>query len=228
MKNCLICLGLLISSLSTTAQVTTQRLYDTLPNMQEHYAKRVAQFEKEAVVTGQTIFLGNSITEGGSWAELTGDQGVINRGISGDITYTVLKRLDDIIKRKPSKLFILIGINDISKDIPEAVIADNCRKIVQRIKMKSPETRIFLQSVLPINPTYPGFPQHYDKENQVIRTNELLREVAASTQSRFINLYPLFLDDQQHLEKKFTYDGLHLNRKGYEIWSNFLKQNGFL
>src|SRR5688572_4929081 len=90
------------------AQVTNQRLFDTIPFLPEHYARRVAQFEKEPVVTGKIIFLGNSITEGGPWAELTGDRSVINRGIGGDITFSVLARLADIIRRKPSKIFILI------------------------------------------------------------------------------------------------------------------------
>src|SRR5690349_16498569 len=108
---------LLLLPLVGYSQITTKRLNDTISYIPDHYAKRIAIFEKEPVVTGKIIFLGNSITEGGQWTKLTGDASVINRGISGDITYGVLKRLPDIIKRKPSKLFILIGINDIAKDI---------------------------------------------------------------------------------------------------------------
>ena len=210
------------------SQITTKRLNDTISYIPEHYAKRIAIFEKEPVVTGKTIFLGNSITEGGQWAKLTGDASVVNRGISGDITYGVLKRLPDVIKRKPSKLFILIGINDIAKDLPDEVIADNIRKIIARVKAESPDTKIFLQSILPLNPTIPGFPQHYDKENHVLHTNELLREVARLTEVKFVNIFPIFLDEQQRLHKQFTYDGLHLNEKAYETWTNFLKESGCL
>jgi lysophospholipase L1-like esterase len=209
-------------------QVTNQRLFDTIPFLPDHYSKRISLFEKEPVVTGKIIFLGNSITEGGAWAQLTGDNTVINRGISGDITFGVLRRLDDIIRRKPSRLFILIGINDIGKDISDAVIADNCKKIIYRIRSQSPQTVIFLQSILPLNPAYPGFPQHYDKEHHVISTNILLREVAVETQCKFVNLYPVFLDDQHRLHESFTGDGLHLNRAGYERWINFLKETGCL
>ncbi len=77
------------------------------------------------------MFLGNSITEMGNWKNVLNDTTVINRGIGGDITYGVLKRLKDITDRRPSKLFILLGINDIGKDIPDAVIADNYLKIRQ-------------------------------------------------------------------------------------------------
>ena len=207
---------------------THQHLFDTIPFMPDHYASRVAQFEKEPVTTGKIMFLGNSITEGGPWAELTGDKTVINRGIGGDITYSVLKRLDDVIVRKPSKLFILIGINDIGKDIPDAVIAANCRKMIGKLLTGSPQTKIYLQSILPLNPDIHGFPQHYDKEEHVIHTNELLRQVATSSGVIFVNLYPLFLNEQHRLDKKFTADGLHLNHSAYERWVTCLKELGHL
>ena len=145
------------------AQVTNQRLFDTIGFIPEHYPQRIAVFEQEPVVTGRIIFLGNSITEMGNWKKLLNDTTVINRGIGGDITFGVLKRLDDVIKRQPSKLFLLIGINDIAKDIPDAVIADNIRKIILRVQAESPSAKIYVESILPVNLDVPNFPQHYDK-----------------------------------------------------------------
>lgn len=216
---------LLIHAQST---VTNQRLFDTIPFVPDHYPRRIAQFEKEPVVTGKIIFLGNSITEGGKWAELTGDPTVINRGISGDITFGVLKRMRDITRRQPSKLFILIGINDIGKDIPDAVIADNYRKIIREVQTQSPATKIYVQSILPVNPDYPGFPQHYDKQAHVVHTNQLLRQVAKSMHCRFVNIAPLFMDSQKRMDKKYTIDGLHLNTAGYQKWVTYLKKSGCL
>src|ERR1700759_3527419 len=119
----------LLFPLAVQAQtVTNQRIYDTIPFIPEHTPQRLAQFAKEPIVTGRVIFLGNSITEMGNWKKVTGDTTVLNRGIGGDITYGVLKRLKDITDRQPSKVFILLGINDIGKDIPEVVIADNYLK----------------------------------------------------------------------------------------------------
>src|SRR5215469_2048183 len=94
----------------TQTNVTNQKLFDTIGFVPEYYPQRVAIFEKEPVVTGRIIFLGNSITQFGDWKKLLNDSTVINRGIGGDITFGVLKRLDDVIKRQPSKLFLLIGI----------------------------------------------------------------------------------------------------------------------
>mgnify|MGYP001556411152 FL=1 len=103
------------------SQVTNQRLFDTTGFMVDHYTQRKAMFENQPVVPGRIIFLGNSITEMGKWKDLLNDSTVLNRGIGGDVTFGVLSRLDDVIRRKPSKVFLLIGINDIGKDIPDAV-----------------------------------------------------------------------------------------------------------
>jgi lysophospholipase L1-like esterase len=218
----------LLSVPSAEGQVTNQNLFDTIPFMPDHYKQRVALFQNEPLVKGQTIFLGNSITEMGKWKELTGIPSVVNRGIGGDITFGVLQRLGEIIQRQPAKLFMLIGINDIGKDIPDEKIADNCRKIIARVKAESPATVIFLQSILPVNPAVRRFPQHYDKEDHVVHTNALLRKVAEESNVRFVNLYPLFLNGQQRLDESLTTDGLHLNEKAYKIWVDFLKETDCL
>jgi lysophospholipase L1-like esterase len=210
------------------AQVTNQNLYDTLPNLVDHYKKRMAEFQKDPVVTGKVIFLGNSITEGGKWQELFNDKSIVNRGIGGDVTFGIINRLDDIVIRKPSKLFILIGINDISKDFPDVVIVNNYKKIIQEIKLRSPETKIFVQTLLPLNPSYPRFPQHYDKGDHVISVNKLISQLAIDENVSLINLYPLFLDNQGRMDAKYTYDGLHLNTEGYKLWASFLKENKYI
>jgi lysophospholipase L1-like esterase len=203
---------------------TTQRLYDTLPTMTELYATRTAKFEAEPVVTGRIIFFGNSITQGGDWARLTGDSTVLNRGIGGDVTFGLRHRLPDITVRQPSKLFILIGINDISRDIPNAVIAANYRAIIDEVHSASPTTTIYVQSILPVNPDVPNFPQHYDKGAHVLAVNRLLRAVARETHAHYVDLHPLFLDARGRLDARYTGDGLHLNALGYQRWVDYLKK----
>src|ERR1700722_16284288 len=153
-------LFLLLPILTTAQSVSNQNIYDTVPFIPEHTPQRLAQFAKEPIVTGRIIFLGNSITEMGDWKNVLNDSTVINRGIGGDNTYGVLKRMKDITDRYPSKIFILLGINDIGKDIPDVVIANNYLKIVREIHDKCPKTFIYVKTVFPVNPTIPHFPQH--------------------------------------------------------------------
>jgi len=215
-------------TLSAQSQVTNQRLFDTIGFIPEHYAPRVTQFNAEPIVKGRIIFLGNSITEMGNWKKLTGDTTVINRGIGGDITFGVLKRLDDVIAREPSKVFLLIGINDIGKDIPDSVIADNIRKIVVTINQGSPNTKVYVQSILPVNRDFKNFPQHYDKLEHVLHTDAILPGMLKTVNCTFVNIFPLFLDAHHRLDANLSIDGLHLNIKGYGIWIDYLKKNGYL
>ena len=67
-----------------------QKTWNTIPNMPQHYVERIASFKNQPVVTGKIMFLGNSITEGADWIKLLKDSTVINRGISGDITFGIL------------------------------------------------------------------------------------------------------------------------------------------
>jgi len=207
---------------------STRRVDDTRVNQPEHYAELVARFRSEPVSAGGLMMVGNSITEGGNWRALFDDDSVLNRGISGDNTFGVLARLDEIVRHHPRKLFLMIGINDISRDIPDEVIAYNVREILMKIQEATPETEIFLQSLLPISPGHPGYLQHFAKEDHVVHTNRLLREVAVEVNCRFINLFPVFMDAQERMDHRFTYDGLHLNEAGYVQWASYLKEQRYL
>jgi lysophospholipase L1-like esterase len=182
------------------------------------------------VITGIIVSLGNSITQMGDWKKLMNDTTVINRGIAGDITFGVLKRLDNIVSLQPSKLFLLMGINDIGKDIPDAVIAGNIKKIILRLQKKSPSTNIYVESILPVNPDIPNFSQHYDKQEHVLSTNKLIEKVAEETLCTFIKIHDLFIDSKGRLDAKLTPDGLHLtpDKGGYEKWVAFLRKQGYL
>jgi len=211
-----------------TTVAFAQRTWDTIPNLPDLYRQRTELFKKEPVVKGKIVFLGNSITQGGNWKRLLGDSTVINRGIGGDITFSMLLRLDDVIQRAPSKVFLLIGINDISKGIPEEVIMENIFTIVSRIRSGSPKTEIFVQSILPLNPSVKDFPEKYDKQEQVTILNTQLQKYAERLKYTFVDLFPKFLDKENRLDEKYTGDGLHLNAAGYARWVAVLKELKYL
>ena len=204
--------------------------YDTIPYVPEFYAKRVALFNNESIVSGKVIFLGNSITQFGDWKKLLKDSFVINRGIAGDITFGVLNRLDDVIARQPSRLFVKIGINDIAKDIPEEVIVANIVTIVQKVKAGSPKTQIFVHSILPTNDSVKNeYPNAYNKNGQVVKVNRQLKSNATKFGYTYIDLYKTFSDKKGKLSVKYAEaDGLHLNKAGYLKWVEVLKKKRYL
>lgn len=191
------------------------------------YLEQVAKFKADVKSKNDYVFLGNSITAGTDWSKLLNLPQAKNRGISGDITFGVLERLQDVIDGKPKKVFILIGINDISRNIPDSVILGNYKKIIERIRKGSKKTEIYFNTLLPVNASFEKFKNHYGKDDHILYLNSEIRKFAAKKVT-VIDLYPQFLDKDNHLKAELTKDGLHLIPAGYKVWADFLNSTGYL
>lgn len=188
------------------------------------YYQRATLFEELPVTSKDIIFLGNSITNGGEWAELLNNKHVKNRGISGDVCMGVYDRLDAILKGKPAKIFLLIGINDVSRGTPADTIVNRIGKIVKKIKKNSPKTKLYLQSILPVTDHYKMFGNHTKHWQMVKGINEKLAELAESEKVTYIDLYSHFVDSVTgKMNVLYSNDGLHLLGKGYLKWAEIVK-----
>ncbi|TVZ57524.1 lysophospholipase L1-like esterase [Flavobacteriaceae bacterium MAR_2010_105] len=189
----------------------------------EHYYKRKALFENTPDTKNEIIFLGNSITEGGDWKALFPDKNVINRGISGDVTDGVLFRLDEVTASRPSKVFLLIGTNDMARGKSVDYVLENTEKIILQIKKQSEETKIYIQSILPINPNVGDkFSGHKNNHQKIIEANKRLKALAKKQGLKFINLHKRMENGKNHLKPEYTYDGLHLTDEGYLKWKKII------
>jgi lysophospholipase L1-like esterase len=220
-----VCISLFFGLVSMAA--TSQNIrYDTIQYAKEYYQKRVAVFNNEPVLKHRIIFIGNSLTQFGDWSKLLDDSTVVNRGIAGDNTYGVLARLNDIIIRKPAKLFIEIGINDISQNIPGQIIIRNIRLIVKQLHSKSPETKVYITSILPTNDRVKTeYPQAYHKNDQVDLINRELIRHATSDDYTYIDLNSKVKDKNGELDTQYAKtDGIHLNQLGYSKWVGLINK----
>lgn len=189
------------------------------------YAGKVGQFKSFPKSNKDIIFLGNSIMTYTDWNELLGLKTAKNRGIPGDMTFGVLERLGDVIEGKPAKIFVLIGINDINRGVPDSLILNNYKRIIDRIKLGSPATKIYFHTLLPVNKTFTSL---IGKTSHIINVNAKLKALAAKEKITLIDLYPNFLDDMGALDPKYTFDGLHMNDLGYFKWAAILKKGNYL
>ncbi|GHT83806.1 esterase [Bacteroidia bacterium] len=185
------------------------------------YYERVEQFGNEPSITSKDIvFLGNSLTEGGKWDEYFPKQKIVNRGIIGDEAMGIYDRLYQILPGKPKKIFLQTGANDVSHDLSIDSIIGLVTKVVDKILLESPETKLYLQGSLPIDESFGRYKNLTGKTEVFPVLNERLKFLAASRGIVFVNLFPLFTAPNTYvLNKELTTDGLHLNSKGYEIWT---------
>ena len=188
------------------------------------YYQRATLFEELPVTSSDIIFLGNSITNGGEWAELFDNPHVKNRGISGDVCMGVYDRLDAILKGSPAKIFLLIGINDVDRGASADTIVERIGMIVDKIRKDSPSTKIYLQSVLPVSDHYKMFNGHTSRWQVVPEIKKGLVRLAADRVVKYIDLYSHFIDNTTgKMNIKYTNDGLHLLGKGYKKWVGIVK-----
>jgi lysophospholipase L1-like esterase len=221
---CLTALSFLLISITTVNAQTVQWDSTYRPGK---YVELVKKFKDDPKSKKDIVFLGNSITAGTDWSKLLDLPQAKNRGISGDITFGVLDRLQDVIDGKPSKIFILIGINDISRNIPDRIILRNYKQMIARIRKGSKKTQIYFNTLLPVNSAFEKFKNHYGKDEHILYLNEEIRKFNAK-HITVVDLYPVFTDQDKHLRAELTKDGLHLIPAGYEVWSTFLKKSGYL
>ncbi|NCB07453.1 MAG: sialate O-acetylesterase [Bacteroidia bacterium] len=189
-----------------------------------YYNQRLTLFEKLPDTKGEIIFLGNSITDGSEWCELLGSPKVKNRGISGDTSEGVLFRLKEVTRSKPAKVFLLIGINDLSISVSKDTVFSNICKIADQIRKDSPRTKVYIQSILPVNDSFGLFKNHTNKTEEVIWVNAQLKAWCITENVNFVDLYNRFkLPDSEKINPNYSNDGLHLLGDGYLLWAEIIK-----
>lgn len=181
--------------------------------------RRKSQFDLLPITSKDIVMLGNSITEGGLWSELFNDARVKNRGIGGETTSDVLKRLDQVTAGKPKKVFLLIGINDL-RDNPamtDKAVA-NIQTIIERIQKESPKTKIYVQSILPVSK------DRVNRDIELRKANTAIKKICEDKGVTYIDINTAFSDENGHLKKEYTIaDGLHLNGAGYIKWAEIIR-----
>lgn len=186
-----------------------------------YYHDRNSIFEELTIDSDDIVMIGDSLTDGNEWSESFGNENIKNRGINADTTAGVLNRLDSVIKGKPAKLLLLIGVNDFDFGLTEDEILKNYQEIIGRIQAETPNTEVYLQSLLPVNEelntVMPGI-----SNEQIMSLNSKLKAISEDHEFNYIDLYSLLENDNQ-LDIKYTNDGIHLNSDGYGVWENVLR-----
>ena len=122
-----------------------------------------------------------------------GNPNVKNRGISSDVIQGFSDRLDPILKGKPAKIFVLGGVNDVSHNLSADSIATAMRNLLVKIQKGSPKTKIYLQSLLPIDNSFKRYKAMIGKEQTILDVNVRLKAVAEELGVTWIDLFSLMV-----------------------------------
>lgn len=161
------------------------------------------------------MFLGDSITAGGDWNAWFPDISISELSVPGDSLEQILYRIDMIGALEPQKVFLLAGVNNISRAHYEDTIRNTYSLILRKLNTMACE--IYVQSILPVRE-----PSKVDN-NRISQANEIIKELAMEYECEYINLHNVFTDTNGEMKKELTTDGVHLNEHGYAVWLEQIK-----
>ena len=207
--------------------MAVQLLENWLLREQEKIQTKYRELNQVSVLEPDIIFIGDSIVEYYPLQELFGvAKTIVNRGIRGYQTGLLLENLDaHFYGDAVDQIVLLIGTNDIGKNIPMNEALDNLEGVIQSLNRDYPLSQIKILSILPVNEG-----EKY-KQTVYIRTNEKIREwnqayealASAYMQVDFVPIYDSLTDAEGQLKSAYTTDGLHLSVAGYQALSEALK-----
>ena len=229
--------SLVQNGLETQSQQELNQLTHDHPNLGPRhkwtYQEWVNQLEREvqAIATRSpqnlTILAGDSLSLWFPSQLLPSGRIWLNQGISGETSGGLLKRLKVFDVTQPQTIFIMIGINDLLRGIDDQTILQNYREILRDLRWVHPNTQIVVQSILPHSAekaTWEGRDRLLKIPNHRIRNlNRELEAIAQAEGALYLNLHPLFTDQQGKLRPELSTDGLHLNANGYLVWRSGLQ-----
>jgi len=206
---------LAIGGLVTYKVIDNKKKDDWAKMFQEYYDNRVNLFieENKTLENVDVAFLGDSLTEGYDVKRFYPEYNVINRGIGGDTTFGVEKRLEvSIYEPAPKLTTMLIGVNNID------TMFDNYENILQSFKQEAPEMKVVLLSLT-------SMCKEWGRNNyKAIRNNEKIKQYAEQYDFTFVDLYtPLLDENTNQLKEEYTTDGGHFTEEGYQVITSVIK-----
>jgi lysophospholipase L1-like esterase len=184
------------------------------PNNFTEEVKPRAQIFEFFSPNAQIVFVGDSITQGGIWAEFFPQYSVANRGVSGDTAEDILRRMETIYSVNPDFAFLMVGINDLFRGFSVDEVFENYYWIIQNLRRRN--IAVVIQSTFSCSVSVCG-----DRNLMVEELNMRLRDYAVSEQLVYVDINNV-IADEGGLRTEVTYDGIHLNGLGYRLWVEVL------
>lgn len=164
------------------------------------------------------IMFGDSITEHGNWSNIFENVKIINQGISGDTTRNLLMRFDRSIDTSADIVFIMAGINDLVQKKSIEATFSNYVTILEKLQML--KIQPIVQLTLFVGEEFHNF---YPSINyNVEKLNSKLINYCNETNIKYIDINKILSEDNI-LKSEYTSDSVHLNKKAYNRWNQYLK-----
>jgi lysophospholipase L1-like esterase len=165
------------------------------------------------------VFLGDSIISGISYYNYVDSSRVFS---DGNLTSDKATAYVDQIKAKnPSKVFIMVGLNDLNYGTRGAdAIYGFISELVSQIQSAVPNANVYVLSLLPVTQTFEAKPNVKITQNGINDVNDKLKELASKPKVGFIDVASAYKDGSGYLNSSFTGNGSNLYNEYYPFLLN--------
>lgn len=188
------------------------------------------------------VFIGDGVLYSAQKSEIWSENWVMWSGPDGTLpldynasTMTVISSVNGDKKTvsgiaenyKPQYILIAIGIENGVEHCSEEKFKEYYVKLIESVKETAPETKIILQSVLPVSKTVSRKTPAIAND-KIDRANEWIEEIAEMTSTKYLNSASALKDKKGNLDARYdSGDGIHLNDKGIETLLNYICTHGY-
>lgn len=120
------------------------------------------------------------------------------------------------------KIYIMLGINELGYDFEQTV--ERFSNAIDTILTYQPQAYIFIQANLHITKEKSEESEYFTNSN-IDKYNEAISKLADNKKIFYLDVNPLYDDEEGCLSKEFTADHAHIKGKHYTEWVDFILQN---
>lgn len=129
--------------------------------------------------------------------------------------------LDSMLRSKSyGKIYILLGINEVGGSLERYL--NNYRSLLRMVRAAQPDAVIYLQTLLPTNPSMTWSPSAFSVQN-VTEKNRGLKRLAEEEGVYLLDLYSVYADEKGEMPAAYCRDGVHPYEAYYKNWCDYLR-----
>ncbi len=214
-----ICLLIILCSLAVLNAQDRPGVKDEASRWEETIRVFERWDRKNSFPSDAVLFAGSSSIRLWQTRECFEEYKVINRGFGGsqisDINYFA-ERI--VLRYKPKVIVFYAGDNDVAGGKSAKRVFEDYMKFEKLVHKELPETRIVFISIKPSR-------SRWSLWNVMKSANMMIKDYSMkdSRLSYFDGATPLLDSEGEPNAELFLGDKLHLNSKGYEVWTKLLK-----
>ena len=171
---------------------------------------------------GKILFTGSSSIR--FWDSLEEDMEplkVLNRGFGGAQISHVIYHFEEIIKPyNPKAIVFFCGTNDLTAlKTPEETVHD-FKKFYSLIRNQFGNIKVYMIGIKP------SVDRFYLDEEEKIFNNSIKLLASEDAYLEYIDVWDSMLnEDGSRMPELYIEDGLHMNKKGYEVWTKLVRKS---